>query len=97
MCDFVFDIKKNRVKSILALYPVFLAFATPIKFYFDVFFKLLPYVALAFCRLPIFFAIFYFTLSTRSINSEITFEAVFLPQEMRHHVSVSKDSLDSLY
>lgn len=39
--------EKDRVKSILALYSVFLAFATPIKFYFDVFFKILPYVALA--------------------------------------------------
>jgi len=34
MCDFNFDIKKDRVKSILALYSVFLAFATPIKFSF---------------------------------------------------------------
>ena len=33
MCDF-FRIRKD-------------SFATPIKFYFDVFFKLLPYVALA--------------------------------------------------
>ena len=47
MCDFVFDKKEDRVKSIFALYPVFLTFATPIKIYFDVFFTLLPYVVSA--------------------------------------------------
>lgn len=54
MCDLNIDIKKDRVKSILALYSVFLAFATPIKFYFDAFLKLLPYVALAFGCLAFF-------------------------------------------
>lgn len=40
-------IKKDSVKSISAFYTVFLAFATPIILYFNVVFKLLPYVALA--------------------------------------------------
>lgn len=46
----LFRAEKERVKSILALYSVFLALATPIKFYFNVFFKILPYVALVFRR-----------------------------------------------
>ena len=59
MCDFNFDIKKDRVKSILALYSVFLALATPIKFYFDAFFKLLPYMAFSFGCFLFFLRVFF--------------------------------------
>ena len=64
-CAILFlNIKKDRVKSILALYSVFLAFATPIKFYFDAFFKLLPYVAFSFRKIPFSFMILRFYCSS---------------------------------
>lgn len=54
MCDFIFNIKKDSVESISALTRCLFAFATPIKLYFNVVFKLLPYVALAFGATSIF-------------------------------------------
>ena len=50
--------KVRQRKKHFCLLRCLSAFATPIKFYFDVFFKLLPYVALAFPD-PAFFKIYY--------------------------------------
>jgi len=45
---FFFEHRERQRKKHFCLLRCLFAFATPIKFYFDVFFKLLPYAALAF-------------------------------------------------
>ena len=47
MCNYFLESKERQRKKHFCLLRCLSAFATPIKFYFDVFFKLLPYVALA--------------------------------------------------
>lgn len=54
MCDFIFEHRERQRKKHFCLLRCLSAFATPIKLYFRCVFKLLPYVALAFCFLRFF-------------------------------------------